>query len=178
MALTKVRGAGAEGLTLSTTDLKIDSGDLVFSTADKGVVLGATSNTDANTLDDYEEGSWTPVFKDNNSTVVTIAQVSGFYRKVGKLVTTEFSVQKNDATSASNAIYLTGLPFTSAAIPAVRGHCWVDNSSSTDIRIFIYLGSSNTEAFFVAAGTSNATLNTNNWENSRYIYGSLTYTTA
>ena len=60
MALTKVRGAGAEGLTLSTTDLKIDSGDLVFSTADKGVVLGATSNTDANTLDDYEEGSWTP----------------------------------------------------------------------------------------------------------------------
>ncbi len=33
MALTKVIGAGAEGLTLSSTDLKIDSGDLVFSTA-------------------------------------------------------------------------------------------------------------------------------------------------
>ena len=47
MALTKVRGAGAEGLTLSTTDLKIDAGDLVFSTANKGVVIGATSNTDS-----------------------------------------------------------------------------------------------------------------------------------
>ena len=41
-------------------DTTIARGDLIFGTAGKGVVLGATSNTAANTLDDYEEGTWTP----------------------------------------------------------------------------------------------------------------------
>ena len=40
-------------------DVNIKEGDLIFGTAGKGVVLGATSNTAANTLDDYEEGTWT-----------------------------------------------------------------------------------------------------------------------
>ena len=86
MALTKVIGAGAEGLTLSTTDLKIDAGDLVFSTANKGVVIGATSNTDANTLDDYEEGTWTPSFANlNNASHVTTNWAT--YTRVGRIVT-------------------------------------------------------------------------------------------
>ena len=34
--------------------------DIYFGTAGKGIVLGNTSNVDANTLDDYEEGSYTP----------------------------------------------------------------------------------------------------------------------
>ena len=59
MALTKVSGSGANGLTLSSTDVTLTSGDLLFATANKGVVLGVTSNTDSNTLDDYEEGSFT-----------------------------------------------------------------------------------------------------------------------
>ena len=60
MALTKVTGSGANGLTLSSTDVTVASGDLLFGTANKGVVLGATSNTAANTLDDFEEGTFTP----------------------------------------------------------------------------------------------------------------------
>ena len=52
MALTKVSGSGANGLTLSSTDVTLTSGDLLFATAIKGVVLGVTSNTDSNTLDD------------------------------------------------------------------------------------------------------------------------------
>ena len=46
MALTKVTGSGANGLTLSSTDLTITSGDLIFGTSAKGPVIGATSNTD------------------------------------------------------------------------------------------------------------------------------------
>ena len=45
MALTKVTGSGADGLTLSSTDVTVASGDLLFGTANKGVVLGVTSNT-------------------------------------------------------------------------------------------------------------------------------------
>tara|TARA_Y100000004_G_scaffold156175_1_gene181115 strand:+ start:37 stop:552 length:516 start_codon:yes stop_codon:yes gene_type:complete len=110
MALTQVRGAGAEGLTLSTTDLKIDAGDLVFSTANKGVVIGATSNTDANTLDDYEEGTWTPSLGGNT----TYTNRSGVYRKVGGLVFI-FGVIQINAIGTGSTQVISGLPFASTA---------------------------------------------------------------
>ena len=53
--------AGANRLLISSTgDVTLGTGDLIFGTAGKGIVLGSTTNTDANTLDDYEEGTWTP----------------------------------------------------------------------------------------------------------------------
>ena len=39
MALTKVTGSGADGLTLSSTDVTVASGDLLFGTANKGVIV-------------------------------------------------------------------------------------------------------------------------------------------
>ena len=47
----------------SNQDVVAVSGDLIFETAEKGVVLGATSNVgNSNTLDDYEEGPSTPTY--------------------------------------------------------------------------------------------------------------------
>ena len=116
MALTKVRGAGAEGLTLSTTDLKIDSGDLVFSTADKGVVLGATSNTDANTLDDYEEGTFTATLSGETSGTGTLTNGSGGtatcrYTKIGRLVHCELALVLSDLGSINGRVAIGGFPF-------------------------------------------------------------------
>ena len=62
-------------------DLKVNGGDIYFGTAGKGIVLGATSNTAANTLDDYEEGSFTPT---SNATIST---VNGQYTKIGRQIT-------------------------------------------------------------------------------------------
>ena len=112
MALTKVIGAGAEGLTLSTTDLKIDSGDLLFGTSAKGVVVGATSNTDANTLDDYEEGTFTPSAQ-GASTAGTVSHSStplGRYTKIGKNVTV-FMQLNFSLSGESGLLRITGLPF-------------------------------------------------------------------
>ena len=41
--------------TTSDGGIDIEGGDIFFSTADKGINLGVTANTDSNTLDDYEE---------------------------------------------------------------------------------------------------------------------------
>ena len=47
-------------LTLETNnDIKVESGDIVFGSSGRGIVLGNTSNADDNTHDDYEEGTWT-----------------------------------------------------------------------------------------------------------------------
>ena len=137
MALTKVRGAGAEGLTLSTTDLKIDSGDLVFSTANKGVVLGATSNTDANTLDDYEEGTWTPAFT-STSASFSYGTQSGEYVKVGRIVFVTFRIALNSSPTGttSNSTFLSGLPFaidSTAHFGGTHvGHYFQINKNNTD----------------------------------------------
>ena len=50
--------SGNERLRIeSGGDVKVNAGDIYFATAGKGIVLGATSNTDAHTLDHYQEGT-------------------------------------------------------------------------------------------------------------------------
>lgn len=77
-----------------------------------GITFPATqvASSDANCLDDYEEGTWTPV--GNN---VTLIGVSGWYTKIGNVVSVggqwTYPVTAN-ATSAQ----VSGLPFTSANI--------------------------------------------------------------
>lgn len=71
----------------------------------------ATQNpsTDPNTLDDYEEGSWTP-----GNSHVTLSSPVGTYVKIGKQVTAWFSVTW-PTTADSNGADITGLPCTADA---------------------------------------------------------------
>ena len=84
-------------------------GDIVFSTAGKGVCLGVTSNTDGNTLDDYEEGGWEPSGSWPNA-----GDSYGRYTKVGNMVTCWFVFRVANNSGATNA-GLTGLPFAASA---------------------------------------------------------------
>ena len=89
MTRSKIRTSGAEGLTLSSTDITIASGDLLFGTSAKGVNLGVTSNTDANTLEDYEEGTFSPTLENQGNSNLTTSKQSntlGAYVKVGSAV--------------------------------------------------------------------------------------------
>jgi len=175
MALTKVTGSGADGLNLSSTDVTISSGDLLFATANKGVVLGVTSNTDSNTLDDYEEGTWTPAINNGSSDLGTSGIVAT-YTKIGRTVYAEFQIQRNDSSSDTNFFKLAGLPFTSINGPRLAGQAWIDNSSG-DIKCFMYLGSSSTSASFKKTGDNDSSVSINEFSNSRYVYGALVYNT-
>jgi hypothetical protein len=79
---------------------------------------GITFNGDtaaANALDDYEEGTWTPVVADASSGGNTSASVfTGDYTKVGNLVFVNCSLVDIDTTglTAGNDLYIQGLPFT------------------------------------------------------------------
>ena len=83
-----------------------------------GVYLGGVGA--ANYLDDYEEGTWTPVVSDA-STGGNIAggfNLGGLYTKVGRLVTVRFNVDniQTAGMTAGNQLYIQGLPFTVAAL--------------------------------------------------------------
>ena len=99
-----------------TGDIKVGAGDLYFGTSGKGIVLGTTSNTDANTLDDYEEGTFTLLPADaasgGNTSSTTYV---GYYIKIGKQVTVFARMLNIDSTglTADNDVFIQGMPFTS-----------------------------------------------------------------
>ena len=95
-------------------DTTIARGDLIFGTSGKGIVLGATSNTAANTLDDYEEGTFTGTFKDSSGATMN-GSVSTTYTKIGNLCTiTVYNASWSDVQNG-DLEQMTGLPFTAAA---------------------------------------------------------------
>jgi hypothetical protein len=77
-----------------------------------GVYLGGTGA--ANHLDDYEEGTWTPVITAEGGSAASITVNTATYTKVGRLVSLVFmvTIDSISGTGPSNAIELTGMPFT------------------------------------------------------------------
>lgn len=78
----------------------------------------ATQNpsADANTLDDYEEGTFTPGFSFGGASVgIAYTAQTGTYTKKGNEVTAKIWVDITSKGSSTGAFAITGLPFTSGA---------------------------------------------------------------
>jgi len=77
-----------------------------------GVTLGTATGVynAANTLDDYEEGTWTPALGGG----ATATNMSGKYTKVGRLVTVFFTLE-NSTISGTPDYIVSGLPFTNGS---------------------------------------------------------------
>lgn len=83
----------------------------------------ATQNAsaDANTLDDYEEGTWTPGVSFGGASVGLTLSGSGTYTRIGRQVTCwVYFALTNKGSSTGNA-KVTGLPFTISTANATYG---------------------------------------------------------
>jgi hypothetical protein len=91
----------------------IGVGGATPSTSGAGITFPATqsASTDANTLDDYEEGTWTPVFGSVSGSATYTAQ-TGTYTKIGRQVTVTFYLAINVSSSLVSDGNVNGLPFT------------------------------------------------------------------
>jgi len=93
----------------------------------------------ANTLDDYEEGSWTPVYAGTTAAgSYSYASNTGRYTKVGNLVTVFceiLDITRNSAGSGGAAI--TGLPFAAGSIGFdAFGTIYTDKFNGLSVQIF------------------------------------------
>lgn len=125
------------------------------------IAFPATQNpsSDANTLDDYEEGTWTPGFSATGSTFNYGTQI-GLYTKIGRLVTVSFrlTLQGSGNTLAANPLSITGLPFAAASTPSTRiiPLAW-QQATSSYVNMALNIGASSTTGAVVgltAAGVS------------------------
>jgi hypothetical protein len=107
---------GDTGITTPTEQVAttIGVGNATPSTSGAGITFPATqsASTDANTLDDYEEGTWTPS-QGAGLTVVGAFSSNGFYTKIGRNVTVLFYVAGATSVAVSAAGVITSnLPFS------------------------------------------------------------------
>jgi hypothetical protein len=103
---------GVATLKATTT---IGVGNATPSASGAGITFPATqsASTDANTLDDYEEGTWTPTWLGSSTAGSTAYSVQiGRYTKVGRLVSLYFDVAISSATGTGD-VTIGGLPFAS-----------------------------------------------------------------
>lgn len=93
-----------------------------------GIGFPATqvASSDANTLDDYEEGSWSPTYTTFEGALPSVSYSVnrvGRYVKIGSYVTAWFAIQTSAITAGtlSNQVMIGGLPFTT--INVTRFYC-------------------------------------------------------
>ena len=90
-------------LTLQSTTYLTSSGIKFPSTQ--------VATTDANTLDDYEEGNWTPAISSSVSNYTTGSFTHGSYVKIGKNVFIKGTIQLTSYGTSSGTIFILGVPF-------------------------------------------------------------------
>ena len=110
-----------KGVTAQTVDAgqrtmfptTIGVGGATPSTSGSGITFPATqsASSNANTLDDYEEGTWTPQLQGASSGgTTTYTTQDGNYTKIGNLVFCDLFLEITAATG-TGSVQLFGLPF-------------------------------------------------------------------
>jgi len=107
-------------MTLANTPLQLTGGQIVFPATQ-------IASADGNTLDDYEEGTFTLTITPNSGSLTSYDRY-GYYIKTGRqvMITCAFSII--NAGTASGVANFGGLPFTSLALPTLT---WGGNRAAT-----------------------------------------------
>lgn len=128
----------------------------VPNTANGQYKFPATQNpsTDANTLDDYEEGVWSPVI--TQGVVPSTSIKTGTYTKVGRTVTVTLVATFSSAGTAANVIEVSGLPFVpNGANQLCFGAAYFFDSGSQFYGLSAVLSGAGTIIFYSHGGTGN-----------------------
>jgi hypothetical protein len=127
-----VIGYNATGVANNSVTLGNASVTAVYMSQDSGAVVHSAgiqfpasqvANGGANVLDDYEEGTWTPLPADASSggNTASAGTATGHYTKIGRIVHCEFTLVNINTTgmTSGNDFFIQGLPF---AVATHAGH--------------------------------------------------------
>lgn len=103
---TAAHGVAIDGLTIKDGNIVLSGGQIAFPAT-------ANPSTNANTLDDYEEGVWTPALKfGGNAVGMAYETQSGYYTKIGRLLYLFAIIGLTAKGTSTGSATITGLPFS------------------------------------------------------------------
>lgn len=129
-----------------------------------GISFPATqsASTDANTLDDYEEGTWTPTITSQVGSITTVSSSSGTYTKIGRLVSIRCNFVISNLGTGAGALIVNGLPFSASTITV-----GVAENASTGV---VGAAETNAGTLFYISKYDGTTLIANNTYNASIVY--------
>ena len=175
-----VDSSGNVGINKASPVKDLDvTGEIRSST---GILFG-TDTAAANTLDDYEEGTWTPVYAGATSAgSYTYTTQNGLYTKIGNRVTVDFKLLNITTGSAgSGNLHIRGLPFTVGTTDLnAQGSARFSQHDVADSTIGITLQPTQNDTVcqivLTRDNTSNIVVSVSNKQtDGADIYGSVTY---
>lgn len=102
---TAAHGVAIDGLTIKDGNIVLSGGQIAFPAT-------ANPSTNANTLDDYEEGGWTPALKfGGNADGMAYGVQWGVYTKIGRLLHLFAVIILTAKGTSTGSATITGLPF-------------------------------------------------------------------
>lgn len=166
----------------STTTIGV--GNATPSTSGAGITYPATQSdsSNANTLDDYEEGTWTPALNfGGGSSGITYNNTRGVYTKIGSVVTVHgFFELSSKGSSTGNATI--SLPFSPNTYgnpdqPGENGLAnYYSNMSSISGTMGLIIGNIGAACYFCNGGATSAPyLTDTNFTNTSIVIFSATY---
>ena len=145
-------------------------------TASAGMAVGGTGAV--NTLDDYEEGNWTPVLKFGGGTTgITYNTQIGRYTKIGRQVFINATIYLSSKGSSTGVAQITGLPFATGGTQFTAA-TYDDRISGGATRIQLYNNGNGTELQFFESDddqSSNAQLQQDSFANNAFILVQMHY---
>ena len=184
--LTAGRAVATGALTV-TGDATLSTGNLVIGTSGNGIDFSATPGTGTSELlADYEEGTWTPALAFGGGTTgitysTGIFANTGYYTKVGKVVTLVGGLTLTNKGSSTGAVTITGLPFATKSGPPYLGpeaSGVISNSGGLTTLSGIFLFADHTASTMSLFTGANAAFTNVEFTNNTTLYGiSITYIT-
>jgi hypothetical protein len=116
-------GTLSQMMILASTGLSVAAPLDLSSSASGQITFPTSQNASAgsNTLDDYEEGTFTPNATSSAGTITTVGTRTGWYTKIGNMVFGQIDVTITTNGTGSGFLNITGLPFTASAAVTVAG---------------------------------------------------------
>jgi len=139
------------------------------------------ASADANTLDDYEEGTFTPTVTFNGANAgLTYASRAGEYTKIGNVVIVRFGFSLSAKGSSTGSLRIENLPFPIKSISYGDASAIMNGSNWTSLTAGLNMLGANggTLAYLRTQTTSgNADVTNSNTNNNSEAYGTFVYTT-
>ena len=181
-SLTSRLKIDSDGVAHFNGDVKVLTGDVIMGDG-RGINFSADANAGgmtSETLDDYEEGAFTPTceFGSGGNTGMSLGTALGRYTKIGRVVRCDFVINFSAKGTSTGGLYIASLPFTadndsSARITGIVPY--VATVTNVEGQVMAYGGTGVSRVPLYDATNGVAILSQANINDSTQLRGVITY---